>query len=87
MLGKMRAGGEKSGSEDELVGWHHRLNGHELEQTLRDSEGQASLAGCSLWGHKELDTIEGLKSNNNCIFREFSSVLISFHWQLQAILH
>ena len=81
MLGKTRAGGEKSDSEDELVGWHHRLNGHELEQTLRDSEGQASLAGCSLWGHKELDTIEGLKNNNNCIFREFSSVLISFHWQ------
>ena len=50
MLGKTRAGGEKSDSEDELVGWHHRLNGHELEQTLRDSEGQASLAGCSLWG-------------------------------------
>ena len=87
MLGKTRAGGEKSDSEDELVGWHHRLNGHELEQTLRDSEGQASLAGCSLWGHKELDTIEGLKNNNNCIFREFSSVLISFHWQWQAILH
>ena len=65
MLGKTRAGGEKSDSEDELVGWHHRLNGHELEQTLRDSEGQASLAGCSLWGHKELDTIEGLKNNNS----------------------
>ena len=43
-------------TEDEMVGWHHPLNGHELEQTLEDSEGQGSLAGCSLWGHKELDT-------------------------------
>ena len=62
MLGKTRAGGEKSDSEDELVGWHHRLNGHELEQTLRDSEGQASLACCSLWGPKELDMTERLNS-------------------------
>ena len=43
-------------AEDEMVGWHHRLNGHEFEQTLGDVEGQGSLARCSLWGHKELDT-------------------------------
>ena len=42
-------------TEDEMVGWHHPLNGHEFEQTLEDSEGQGNLAGCSLWGHKELD--------------------------------
>ena len=41
-----------------MVGWHHRLNGHELEQTLGDSEGQGSLACGSPWGHKELDTIK-----------------------------
>ena len=41
---------------DEMVGWHHRLNGHEFEQTLRDSEGQGILACCSLWGCKESDT-------------------------------
>ena len=40
-------------AEDEIVGWHHRLNGNEFEQTLGDSEGQGSL-----WGHKELDTSE-----------------------------
>ena len=40
-----------------MVGWHHRLNGHELEQTLGDSEGQGSLACCSAWDHKDLDTI------------------------------
>ena len=38
------------------VGWHHQLNGHEFEETPADSEGQGSLACCSPWGHKELDT-------------------------------
>ena len=47
-------------TEDEMVGWHHRLNGHESEQTLEDSEGQGILACCSPWGHKESDTTEGL---------------------------
>ena len=41
--------------EDEMVGWHHQLNGHESEQTLGDSEGQGSLVYYSPWGHKELD--------------------------------
>ena len=41
--------------EDEMARWHHRLNGHELEQTPGDSEGQRSLVCCSPWGHKELD--------------------------------
>ena len=38
---------EKGTTEDEIAGWHHRLNGHEFEQTLGDSEGQGSLAHCS----------------------------------------
>ena len=38
---------EKGMTEDEMVGWHHWLNGHEFEQTLEDSEGQGSLACCS----------------------------------------
>ena len=46
---------EKAVTEDEVIGWHHRFNGHEFEQTLGDSEGQRSLACCSPWGHKELD--------------------------------
>ena len=41
-----------------MVGWHHRLNGPELEQILGDSEGQGNLVCCSPWGWKELDTIE-----------------------------
>ena len=46
-------------TEDEMVGWHHQLNGHESEQTLEDGEGQGSLACCSAWGHEELDTAWG----------------------------
>ena len=41
-------------TEDEMVGWHHQLNGHEFEQTQGDSERQGSLACYSPWGHKEL---------------------------------
>ena len=47
-------------TEDEMVGWHHLLNGHEFEQALGVGEGQRSLACCSLWGQKELDTTERL---------------------------
>ena len=47
---------EKGTTEDEMVGWHHQLNGHELGQTPRDSEGHRSLACCSPRGHKQLDT-------------------------------
>ena len=46
---------EKGTKEDEMVGSHHRLNGHEFEETQRDSDGQRSLACCSSWGCKELD--------------------------------
>ena len=42
-------------TEDEMVGWHHQLNGREFEQAPGDGEGQGSLACCSPWGHKELD--------------------------------
>ena len=40
---------EKGTTGDEMVGWHYRLSGHEFEQTLKDSEGQGSLASCSPW--------------------------------------
>ena len=49
---------EKWATEDEMVGWHHRLNGCEFEQTPGDSEGQGSLMCCRSLGHKELDTTE-----------------------------
>ena len=54
MLGK--TGVRRKKGLHEMVGWHHQLNGHESEQTLRDSEGQGSLACCSPWGQKESDT-------------------------------
>ena len=41
---------EKGTTEEEMVGWHHQLNGHELEQSLGDSEEQGSLSCCSPWG-------------------------------------
>ena len=49
-------------TEDEMVRWHHQLNGHEFEQTPRDSEGQGSLVCCSPWGLKESDMTEQLKN-------------------------
>ena len=42
-------------TEDEMAGWHHRINGHEFDQALGDSEGQGSLACCSSWGQNESD--------------------------------
>ena len=51
---------EKGTIEDEMVGWHYRLSGHEFEQAAGDGEGQGSLACYSPWGHKESDTTEGL---------------------------
>ena len=46
--------------EDEMVGWHHWLDGHEFEQARRVGEGQGSLVCCNPWGHKESDTTEQL---------------------------
>ena len=45
-------------TEDEMVGWHHQLNGHEFEKAPAIGDGQGSLACCNTWGHKKLDTIE-----------------------------
>ena len=70
-------------TEDELIGWHHQLNGHEFEQALGDGEGQGSLTCCSPWGHKELDTTEQL--NKNKVLTMFQAltalciVLVHYH--------
>ena len=47
-------------TEDEMVGWHHRLNGHEFGWTLGVRDGQGGLACCDSWGRKESDTTERL---------------------------
>ena len=56
MLGKIE-GRRRRGREGEMVGWHHGLNGHEFEQALEVGDGQGSLACCSPWGRKQLDTL------------------------------
>ena len=61
---------KKGTTEDEKVGWHHRLNGREFEQALGDGEGQGSLACCSVRGCKVSDTTEQL---NNCTTTRINS--------------
>ena len=51
---------EKGSTEDEMVGWHHQLDGHEFEQSPGVGDRQGSVACCSPWGHKESDTTEQL---------------------------
>ena len=51
---------EKGATEDEMAGWHHRLDGREFEWTLGDGDGQGGLACCNSWGCKELGTTERL---------------------------
>ena len=55
-----------------MVGWHHRFNGDEFEQTLGDSEGQGSLVYCSPWGHKELDTTEQLTERKRRLYLDYT---------------
>ena len=55
---------EKGATEEEMVGWHHRLNGPEFEETPGDSEGQGSLVCCSPRGLKESDTTEQLNNTD-----------------------
>ena len=66
---------EKGATDDEMVGWHQQFNGHEFEQTPGDSEGQGSLAFCSSWGRKELDTTERLNNNQ---FDPISLLMIAY---------
>ena len=62
--GKDRGQEEKGATEDEMVGWHPWLNGHEFDQTPEDSEEQGSLACCSPRGQKELDMTEQMNNNS-----------------------
>ena len=61
---------------DEMVGWHHRLNEREFEQTLGDGEGQGSLECCIPWGRKESDMTERLNNNKNHRKWEPTSVFV-----------
>ena len=55
---------EKGTTEDEMVGWHHRLNGHKFEQALGASDRQGSLTCCSPWGRKQLDMTKWLNNKD-----------------------
>ena len=55
---------KKRMTEDEMVGWHHRLNGHAFEQALGVGDGQGSLVCCSPWGHKELEELDTTEQLN-----------------------
>ena len=68
-------------TEDEMIGWHHRLDGHEFEQALGDGEGQRSLEWCSPWGRKESDTTEQLNNKVNSKITHLLSPLglLTFH--------
>ena len=67
---------EKGMTEDEMVGWHHRLNGHEFEQAPGVGDGQRSLVCYSPWGHKESDTTEQLIWSDWCFSFWFTSLCI-----------
>ena len=60
-----------------MVGWHHRLNGHDSEQVLGVGDGQGSLACCTPWGHKESDMTEKLNTNNQWM-RGWTQFLLNF---------
>ena len=67
-----------------MVGWHHRLNGHEFQQTLGDGRGQGSLACCTPWGCKESDTTEQLHLCSRKI--NISMKIISaFIWVIKGV--
>ena len=67
-------GGRRREQQDEMVGWHHRLDGLEFEQAPGVGDGQGSLAGYSPWGYKELVTTEQLNSHFFYFITVFSSL-------------
>ena len=58
ILGGIGVRRRRGTTEDEMAGWHHRLDGHQLEQAPRDGDGQGGLVCCESWGRKESDTTE-----------------------------
>ena len=72
---------EKGTTEDEMVGWHHWLDGHEFEQTLGVSDGQGCLVYCSPWGCKELDMTEWLNWTELRVCMSFMYLLPKPGWR------
>ena len=61
-------------TEDEMIGWHHQLKGHELDQTPGDVEGHGSLACSNSWGPKDLDKTQQLNNDNNIYLSIYLSI-------------
>ena len=79
--------GWEGATENEMVGWHRWLDGHEFEPTLGDGEGQGSLVCCSPWGHGESETTEWLKNYKYYSYKFYYRwCYISFYYYWQAIL-
>ena len=81
MLGKIE-GRSRRGRQRMMVGWHHRLNVHEFEQTLGDSEGQGSLVCSSPWVTIELDTIQRLNKNKYSLKTAKAPYLVMSNWSI-----
>ena len=75
---------EKGTTEDEMVGYHHWLDGHEFEQALGIGDGQGSLVCCSLWGRKELDTTELLNWTELMALKSADAVWVYHSNSLQS---
>ena len=67
---------QKGTTDDEMVGWHHRINGHEFEQAPGVDDGQGSLTCCSPWGRKELDMTERLSNKYQNESHQIFEILI-----------
>ena len=76
---------EKGMTEDETVGWHHRLDGHEFEQALGVGDGQGGLVCCSPWGHKDSDMTEWLNWTENASNMDLLTSLCKPFCFIQAI--
>ena len=81
---------EKGTREDEMVGWHHRLDGHEFEWTPGVGDRQGGLACCDSWGHKESDTTERLnwtEYSRSLLVFQFNCIESLSFWKFIDIFH
>ena len=78
---------QKGMAEDEMIDWHHWLNGHEFEQAPGAGDGQGSLACCRAWGHKKSDMTEQLNWTDICIYM-YKYIALAFLWdEFKALDH